>query len=347
MHPAVPSEDRDEGGGADNHRSMGYPRRPRAARLAASTVTVALSAIRAATRSTSAPTAPGGEGDRARVQRHVAALDAVGGERAQGGEVRREADRRRDERELVRGRDAEDLQREPRRRVHAERAAHGAERERHLELADEAVAVAAPDGERRVAAAARRERVRAGLDGAPVVAGRHHDGVDAVHDALVVRRGAVRIELGEAGRVDDAVDDRRSASRLRASFAEDGGPSGARELAAYIGEIRRRWARHRTRTRRRSQRFERMRRPSLPPAIAARAADRLGDGVDEVRAHRVAAVDEDVHDDAAFAEVAHLDRRGPPPRADEFGDGRVAQGEQLRLRVRRGARARPPDRARR
>src|SRR5581483_7348372 len=79
----------------------------------------------------------------------------------------------------------------------------------HLDRSlERAVGARAPGGERAVAAvrAARGgERVRARLDAAPVVAGGDGDGVDAVHDALVVRRRAVRIELGEARRRDDAV----------------------------------------------------------------------------------------------------------------------------------------------
>ena len=106
--------------------------------------------------------------------------------------------------------DAEDLERQPRARVHAQRAADGADGQRQLDAADEvarAVVGDAPGGERAVAAVppCGGEGVGAGLDGAPVVAGGDDHGVDAVHDALVVRGGAVGIELGEARRGDDAV----------------------------------------------------------------------------------------------------------------------------------------------
>ena len=57
---------------------------------------------------------PGGAGDAARVQRHVAALDALGGERAQRGEVRGEAGGGGDRGEPVGVVDAGELEREPR-----------------------------------------------------------------------------------------------------------------------------------------------------------------------------------------------------------------------------------------
>ena len=107
----------------------------------------------------------------------------------------------------------------------AQRAADGAERERHLELAFEG---ASPSRE-----APRRERARSGRERAayawaPASTARQSlpvasdDGVDAVHDALVVRRGAVRIELGEARRERDAARDRRRPSVVVAPSAVDG-----------------------------------------------------------------------------------------------------------------------------
>src|SRR5690606_18907897 len=89
--------------------------------------------------------------------------------------------------------------------VNAQRAADRPEGERDLQLANERAVVAPPPrAQGLVATVARGEGVRARLDGAPVVARGDHDRVDAVHDALVVRRGAVGIALGELARADDA-----------------------------------------------------------------------------------------------------------------------------------------------
>ena len=139
--------------------------------------------------------------DAARVQRHVTLLDAFGRERADRGEVLREADGRHDLREL-RGRvDAEQAQIQRHRRIRLDRRTDDADLDRHLDAAAQvAFLVGPPVRQRRVAAAARGIGVRAGLDRAPVVAGRDRDRVDAVHDAFVVRRGAVRIDGRELAR---------------------------------------------------------------------------------------------------------------------------------------------------
>ena len=156
-------------------------------------------------------------------------------------------------------------------------------------------------------------------------------GVDAVHDALVVRGGAVRIELGEARRVDDAVDapPRRSSSSVASAAAG---------------------TRQRTRTQRRSQRLDRMRSPTLAAARAPRGGrDGLGDGVHEVRAHGVAAVDEHVHDDhrSAAAGASHLELARAAAARDEArgprgwrarGSRRFAGEDAPRPRARRRAR---------
>ena len=51
----------------------------------------------------------------------------------------------------------------------------------------------------------------------------------------------------------------------------------------------------------------------------------LGDGVDEVRAHRVAAVDEEVHDHHAVAEIAHLEAARAAAAAHEVRHRRIGQ----------------------
>ena len=98
----------------------------------------------------------GGARDAARVQRHVTALDAFGRERAQRGEVRREPGGAGDRGEPIGVVDAGELEREPRGGMDVQRAADGADRERHHELAGEAARrPLAPHRERRVRAGAR------------------------------------------------------------------------------------------------------------------------------------------------------------------------------------------------
>ena len=125
---------------------------------------------------------------------------------------------------------------------------------------------------------ARGVGVGAGLDGAPVVAGGERHGVDAVHDALVVGGGAVRVDVGEVGGDDDAV---AHALAGEALARERGGRQrdlGARQRA--VGEV----------------------------GEDAQEDLALGDGldqrghafahaVDQVGAHGVAGVDEQVHDE--------------------------------------------------
>ncbi len=76
---------------------------------------------------------PGRQRDRAGVQPHVPPLDAVGRQGPYGGEVGRQAHRGGDGGQLLGVGDGEHAQREPARRVDAQRAAHRAERERQLE----------------------------------------------------------------------------------------------------------------------------------------------------------------------------------------------------------------------
>ena len=109
----------------------------------------------------------------ARMQRHVTLLDAVGGQRAQRREVLREAHRGHDRREFARVGRAEQAVIDAHGRIRFERSADGADFHRHLDFADQVAAfVLVPARQRRIAAAARRVRVRGGFDRAPVVAGR-------------------------------------------------------------------------------------------------------------------------------------------------------------------------------
>ena len=218
--------------------------------------------------------------DAARVQRHVALLDAFGRERADRREVLRETHGGHDLPELGRGLDAEQAQIQRHGRVRLDRRTDDAHLDRQLDAAAEiAGLVGPPVRQRRIAAAARRVSVRAGLDGAPVVARRDGDGIDAVHDAFVVRGGAIRIDGRELGGDDDAVARLLAAcSRLPASCS-----TGILQLRAHeraVGEVRQDAQEH----------------------LAARdrldeRRDALAHAVDEIRAHRVARVDEQVHDE--------------------------------------------------
>ena len=131
------------------------------------------------------------------MQRHVPALDALGDERPQRRQVRGEPDRRHDRGQLARARDAEHAERQPHARVRVHDGAHRRDGHRQLDRADQVFLVDRPGGERAVGAAPARVGVRARLDRAPVVAGGDGERVDAVHDALVVRGGAVRVGGGQ------------------------------------------------------------------------------------------------------------------------------------------------------
>src|SRR5207302_3689062 len=108
-------------------------------------------------------------------------------------EVLPQADRRHHAGQLARRPYAEQPETEPRPPVQLEVPADGADRERQLRPSDQLVALDLPAAERSVATGARGMGVRARLEAAPVLAGGERDRVDAVHEALVVGRGAVRV----------------------------------------------------------------------------------------------------------------------------------------------------------
>ncbi len=77
---------------------------------------------------------------------------------------------------------------------------------RHFQQAYQVTIVTlGPGRQAGIAARSRGVSVRSGLDGAPVVAGGHHHRVDAVHDALVVRGGAVGIGCSKRPGLHDAI----------------------------------------------------------------------------------------------------------------------------------------------
>src|ERR1700752_1684405 len=86
------------------------------------------------------------------VQLHVAALDALGRERAQRREVLTETDRRNDRGELAGAFDREHAEREPGERVHPAGRADGADGGGKLEEPAEPIALDLPDRERAVLA---------------------------------------------------------------------------------------------------------------------------------------------------------------------------------------------------
>jgi hypothetical protein len=87
-------------------------------------------------------------------------LDALGGQRAQGSQVRRQPDRGRHLLKLAGGGHLEQTQREARRGVHAQGPAHDPQRQGQLEGADQIGAIAPPGGQRTIAAG--RSGVRSG-----------------------------------------------------------------------------------------------------------------------------------------------------------------------------------------
>ena len=151
--------------------------------------------------------ARGGD-DAAGMQRHVALLDALGGQRPKRREVLSESDRRHDLSQLRGGFHAQQAHIQRRRGIGFQGAADGAHLDRHLDAAAQvAILVGPPLGERRIALSAGRVGMRPGLDGAPVVARGDGDGVDAVHNPLVVGGRPVRVHRRKVGRDDDAVAD--------------------------------------------------------------------------------------------------------------------------------------------
>jgi hypothetical protein len=142
------------------------------------------------------------------MQCHVPLLDAFGGQRTKRAHVLRQTDGNGDFRQLLRTLHAKYLQGRSRSGMGLGGTADEAERHRHLNGADEiALAIDFPIGERGVAAGARGPDMGAGLDGAPVIAGGDHHGIDTVHDALVVGRSAVGIDDRKRTGLDDAAGD--------------------------------------------------------------------------------------------------------------------------------------------
>jgi hypothetical protein len=136
----------------------------------------------------------------------VALLDSLGGQRPERSEVLRQPDRPHDLGKLTGGFHTEQAEVDPRTGVRLQGSADDAHLQRDLELTAERAGLGdGPAGERRVLAGSRRIGVGTRFERPPVVAGGHGNRIDPIHDALVVGCGAVGVDFGELARNHDAV----------------------------------------------------------------------------------------------------------------------------------------------
>ena len=240
----------------------------------------------------------------------MAFLDADRHQGADGGEVVGEADRRGYLGQLRRARHAEHRQRALGAGVDAGGAADRAHRHRELEATVERAVADPPRRQRAVLPVPAGVGVSPRLDTAPVLTAGDEDGVDAVHDPLVVRRRAVGIGVREPITGLDPARDRLAADGVEGDRRLDHDPPPVRQVAED---------------------------PHPQPPLGQRrdpVAHRLGDGVDDVRPHRVAAVDVEVDDDEAVAEVADLEPAPAPAPRDQPRAGAVdAAADVVRRRL--------------
>jgi hypothetical protein len=140
----------------------------------------------------------------------------------------------------------------------------------------------------------------AGLDRSPVVAGGDDNGVDTVHDALVVRRRPIRVDGGEGPGLDDPVA-HALAGELGEGQRRHGNPAAAARQAT-VGQVRQN------------------------AQVNSPAGDRLqargqplGGGVGGVGAHGVARIVDQVHDqhrpDGRIVQQVHLEIAGATAQA--------------------------------
>ena len=124
--------------------------------------------------------------------------------------------------------------------------------------------------------------VRAGFDRSPVVAGRNRDGIDTVHDALVVGGRPIRIRSSNIARHDDGITDGSSVEVVNGQLLGPVGDTRGRQRA--VGEIGK--DAHRDRA---------------AADLGDVRRDRLADRVDQVCTHRVAGIHEQVHHERCLA----------------------------------------------
>ena len=134
-------------------------------------------------------------GNTARVEFHVAGLNPARYQSAQSGKVLCKPDCDHELGQFMRALRANQCQTEFGRRVVTERAADRANLERQREFADErTVAADVPSRQRSVATVRGCECMCARLKRTPIVTGRNGKRINAIHDALVVCRCAVRVD---------------------------------------------------------------------------------------------------------------------------------------------------------
>jgi hypothetical protein len=163
----------------------------------------------------------------------------------------------------------------------------------------------------------------ASLDGSPVIARGHGDGVDAVHDALVVGRGTIRIELRESAGSDDSIDDvlSRQAARLEGIAWDPTRDANA----TLVAQVRKNPQSH-----------------AQFGDGAETARNRLGHTVHEVRSHGVPTIHGDVHDHDVVRQHANLDVPRSPAASDKSWHRLVRQSEDFVAALKNAPRHRIP-----
>ena len=132
------------------------------------------------------------------MQTHMSFLDAFRHQRFDGGEILRQSDRCDDGLQFGCRTVAENFFRHFRGRVEVDGSAHSSDRQRQRQTSEQiSVFRFFPGCQRTILSAARGIGMRSRRNGAPVVSGCQHDGVDAVHDAFVIGDGAIRIDVGK------------------------------------------------------------------------------------------------------------------------------------------------------
>src|SRR5690606_9009346 len=124
--------------------------------------------------------------------------------------------------------------------------------------------------------------VCAGFDGPPIVACGYDDGVDAVHDAFVVRSGAVRVNRCEFVGVDNAVNDVNPT--VFAGLQQFGRQPQMRARQSQVGKI-----------------GQNAQSDAAAGNLLHASGHGFGHGVDGVGAHGVADIDNQVDDDHGAA----------------------------------------------
>ena len=136
----------------------------------------------------------------------MAALDAFSGQGAQGSQVLRQPNRNQDLGQLGGTGDAHQFESGTRCWMDACGPTHRACSHRHFECADQvAVCILTPAAQAGIGPTAAGIGMRSGFDGAPVIAGGQGNGINAVHDAFIMRGGAVGVHCGKGPSGNDIV----------------------------------------------------------------------------------------------------------------------------------------------